>query len=110
MFLAVGETNLVERRKGWVDRGKFNTDYSTRKAGITTKYLLAEIFRTRKLPGRLTIGDAAFGQRRVRQCTAGHAGRHFPHYAERVGVGLGDLHVVGSRIMRLRRRRGEYDY
>ena len=109
MFLAVGETNLVERRKGWVDRGKFDADYSTRKACIATKHLLAEVFRARKLPGRLTIGNAAFGHRRVGQCTAGHAGWHLPHYAERVGIGLGDLHIVRPCVVRLRRRRGEYD-
>ena len=98
MILAVGETNLVERRKGWVDRGKFDADHSTRKTRITAKQLLAYVFRARQLPGRLTIGKAAFGHRRVRQCTAGHAGRHFPHYAERVEIGLGDLHAASMTI------------
>jgi hypothetical protein len=72
--------------------------------------LLAEVFRARKLPGRLTIGNAAFRHRWVWQCTAGHAGRHLPHYAERVEIGLRDLHIVRSRIVRLRRRRGENNY
>ena len=110
MFLAVGKTNLVERRKGWVDCGKFDADYSTRKTRITAKHLLAEVFRTRKLPGRLTIGIAAFGHRRVRQCAAGHTCRYLPHDAECIELGLGDLHIVRPCVVRLRRRRGEYEY
>ena len=110
MILAVGETDLVKRRKGWVDCGKFDADYSTRKTRIATKHLLAEVFRTRELPGRLTIGSTAFGHRRVRQRTAGHAGRYLPHNAERVEIGLGDLHIVRPRIVRLRRRRSENNY
>ena len=109
MFLAVGETNLVERRKGRVDRGKCDADYSTRKACIATKHLLAEVFRARKLPGRLTISPTAIGQCRVRQRAVGHACRHFPHHAERIQLGLSDLHIVRPRIVRLRRRRSEND-
>ena len=109
MILAVGETDLIKRRKGWVDCGKFDADFPARKGCIATKHLLAEVFCARQLPGRLTIGSAAFGHRRVRQRTAGHAGRYFPHYAERVGIGLGDLHIVRPCVVRLRRRRGEYD-
>jgi len=109
MILAVGEPDFVKRRKRRVDCGKFDADFTARKTRIATKHLLAEVFRTRKLPGRLTIGSTAFGHRRVGQRTAGHAGRHLPHDAERVEIGLGDLHIVRPRIVRLRCRRNEND-
>ncbi len=66
MLLAIGQTDLVQRRQRWVDCGKFDADYPAGQARITAKHLLAEVFRARKLPGRLTISDTALRQRGVR--------------------------------------------
>ncbi len=109
MLLTVGQADLVKCRQRWVDCGKFDADYPARQARITAKHLLAEIFRARKLPGRLTISHTAIGQCRVRQRAVWHACRYFPQHAERVDLGLGDLYVVRSGIVRLRCRREEYE-